>query len=284
MCRVHPREGPLSVGRTIASARQESGLSLVDVSEATKIRMGVLQAIERDDFSGCGGDVYARGQLRSIGRVVGLDGDELVAAYTVQTGLAEEIAAEPDVQRIVEVTAKPERRRRPRSFNWSVAMGLALVVVIGIGGYSLLQSRTGGSAAPAESSQSATPSSPAPDEPSADASSPAPAPTSSSSTPQPSPSSSDVLAQADRVLLTIDVSGSRSWVSVSAADGSVLYEGLMKTGDSMTFDEGQAISLVLGNAGAVELTVNGAPLDIQAAEGEVRRFDFEPGATTSAAA
>lgn len=271
----------MSVGRMIASARQEAGLTLADVSDATKIRMGVLQAIERDDFSGCGGDVYARGQLRSIARVVGRDGDDLVSAYTVQTGLEALVATEPDVQRIVEVTAKPERRRRPRSFNWSVAMGLALVLVIGIGGYSLLQGRSSGTVAPPapRPSESAAPASPSLGE----ASSAAPAPDAPSVSPS-GAATSDVLAQADRVLLTIDVPGSRSWVSVSGADGTVLYEGLMNTGDSMTFDEGQALSVVLGNAGAVDLTVNGVPLDVQATEGEVRRFDFEPGATTNAAA
>jgi cytoskeletal protein RodZ len=37
--------------------------------------------MEEDDFSHCGGDVYARGQLKSIAAVVGLDPDDVVDSY-----------------------------------------------------------------------------------------------------------------------------------------------------------------------------------------------------------
>lgn len=71
----------MSAGQMLSAARTASGLSLEDVAHATKLRASILAAMEQDDFSHCGGTAYARGQLRSIAPVVGLDPDDLVDAY-----------------------------------------------------------------------------------------------------------------------------------------------------------------------------------------------------------
>ncbi len=56
-------------------------MSLDALAEATKFRASILAAMEEDDFSHCGGVVYARGQLRSIAPMLGIDPDELVEAF-----------------------------------------------------------------------------------------------------------------------------------------------------------------------------------------------------------
>lgn len=71
----------MSTGQMIQQAREAAGLSLDQVAAATKIRSSILAAMEEDDFSHCGGDVYARGQLKSIAAVVGLDPDDVVESY-----------------------------------------------------------------------------------------------------------------------------------------------------------------------------------------------------------
>lgn len=71
----------MSTGSMIRQARESAGLSLDDVASATKLRASILAAMEDDDFSHCGGDVYARGQLRSIADAVGLDRQDLVASF-----------------------------------------------------------------------------------------------------------------------------------------------------------------------------------------------------------
>lgn len=71
----------MSTGSMMQQARESAGLSLDDVAEATKIRSSILAAMEADDFSHCGGDVYARGQLRSIATVVGLDPEDVVESF-----------------------------------------------------------------------------------------------------------------------------------------------------------------------------------------------------------
>ncbi len=69
------------IGPLVAAARHRARLSIDTLSERTRIRPHVLERIEVDDFGACGGDFYARGHLRTLARVFGLDGDELVALF-----------------------------------------------------------------------------------------------------------------------------------------------------------------------------------------------------------
>lgn len=69
------------IGPEIQAARDRLRLTIDQVSDRTRIRPHVIEAIEVDDFAPCGGDFYARGHLRTIARVLGIDATPLVAAY-----------------------------------------------------------------------------------------------------------------------------------------------------------------------------------------------------------
>ena len=71
----------MSIGAELANARLQAGLTVAQVSQRTRIRTVIIEAIERDDFSVCGGDFYARGHIRAIARVAGLDPEPLVREY-----------------------------------------------------------------------------------------------------------------------------------------------------------------------------------------------------------
>ena len=71
----------MSAGEMLSAARAASGMTLDDLAQVTKLRSSILAAMEQDDFSHCGGVVYARGQLRSIAPVLGLDPEDLVDAF-----------------------------------------------------------------------------------------------------------------------------------------------------------------------------------------------------------
>jgi transcriptional regulator with XRE-family HTH domain len=71
----------LSIGAALAQARGQGGLTVAQVSQRTRIRETIIRDIERDDYSSCGGDFYARGHIRAIARVVGLDATPLIAQY-----------------------------------------------------------------------------------------------------------------------------------------------------------------------------------------------------------
>ncbi|WP_220794344.1 helix-turn-helix domain-containing protein [Nocardioides pelophilus] len=77
---VHPAPEPV-IGPQLEAARQRLRLTVDQLSERTRIRPHVIEAIEVDDFGSCGGDFYARGHLRTLARVLGIDAGPLVAAY-----------------------------------------------------------------------------------------------------------------------------------------------------------------------------------------------------------
>ena len=83
----------MSVGDALAQARSQAGLTVAQVSQLTCIRETIIRGIERGDFSACGGDFYARGHIRSIARVVGLDPEELVREYDAIHGAPNAITA-----------------------------------------------------------------------------------------------------------------------------------------------------------------------------------------------
>ena len=78
----------VGIGLALKVARREAGLTPLEVAAATRIRPAVLLRFEADDFSGCGGDVYARGRLRKIAEAVGLDPAPLLAEYDARTAAA----------------------------------------------------------------------------------------------------------------------------------------------------------------------------------------------------
>ncbi|HEX4190315.1 MAG TPA: RodZ domain-containing protein [Marmoricola sp.] len=69
------------IGPRITHARQMLDMSIEELSQRTRIRPHVLEAIEVDDFGPCGGDFYARGHLTAISRALGLTVDPLMKTY-----------------------------------------------------------------------------------------------------------------------------------------------------------------------------------------------------------
>lgn len=84
----HPVEDPV-IGPLVTAARNRARLSIDVLSERTRIRPHVLECIEVDDFEACGGDFYARGHLRTLARVFGLDTQQLLDLYDDRYAKAE---------------------------------------------------------------------------------------------------------------------------------------------------------------------------------------------------
>ena len=71
----------MSIGEVPAAARRQAGLTITQVSQRTCIRETIIWGVEEDDFTACGGDFLARGPIRAIARVAGVDGEPLVRQY-----------------------------------------------------------------------------------------------------------------------------------------------------------------------------------------------------------
>jgi len=286
-------EAQFSVGETVSRARAAAGMTVAQVAALTRVRATVISDIEADDFRSCGGDAYAKGHLKSIATSIGIDPVALAAHFDAQRGAAQ-VAADP-VAPVAQPTAvmtsgggehglaalagtlgasMPGGRR---GANWTAVMALALAVVVGIGVISFLQRPQ--STTPTASNPTPSTSSPAPG--GSVSSSPSSTP---STQPSPSTSPSDVVAQADGVTVKLSVTGRASWMRVTNGSGKTLFEGTLTKGDTKTFRDKTKVKLLVGNAGAVSLKINGRDLGAPGASGQVVKVDFGPGDPTVSAA
>jgi cytoskeletal protein RodZ len=249
----------VSIGQSLAHARAEAGLTLDQVSARTRVRKTIISSIEHDDFSLCGGDFYARGHIRSIAQAVGTDPEPLVAQFDAEFAAT----AAPLATEVFESeTAAKAERRGP---NWSLAMAAALVLVVLYGVVQFLggdgDRRTTDLAGPTQSS--AVTSTPSASRPAA----------SKPATPTEAP-----VAQAPRDAVTVQLATTgKSWVSVQNGAGKQVFQGLLGARQEKTFTDKRRLRLVIGNAGAVQLTVNGKSVGAPGGPGEVARVEFVPG-------
>ena len=234
----------MSIGTSLREAREQSGLTLDQVSQVTRIRRAMLEALENDDWSACGGDVYARGHIKSYARAVGIDGAALLAGG----GSRPEPSPDPATpsrapHQTTQVVSTPEpvpirsmgqalasekkaatavTRTGP---NWSAVMAgaLAVVVVLGVLGYVA----RGRGDTPAPSAATST-------SPAATPTTAAPTP---SATPKPTPTIVAVRPTTDVVTVVIKATGS-SWVQANTGKGgSVLWEGTADRGRHQDRDQ-----------------------------------------------
>ena len=249
-------EAPMSLGERFRAAREQHGLSLSDVAEQIRIRSVYLAAIEEENWSAIGAPVYVRGFIRTYARFVGLDPEDSVAAFNERSGAS--VATDTSTGRSAAVATPAARDRGLSPLIWVasvVALALiALVVYLYFappkGGGANVASTTGGAASAApQATASALPS----------------------AGPSAKPSPAAPLAAAAHQTLALHVTDA-SWVRV-VVDGAVSIEGTLPAGTNKTF-HGKVALVRVGNAGGVEVTVDGKPVGKLGATGDVVEKSF----------
>jgi cytoskeletal protein RodZ len=219
----------VSIGDTLAEARRQAGLTITQVSQQTRIRESIVRAIEQGDFSPCGGHFYARGHIRSIAEVVGVDPVPLIREYDEEHP--------PGSMRASQIfePATPIRIREPRNFHLGRVLAVALLAVIGFGAYHVISTRgTHNSATPAATVRPVEAAKPKV--------------TTKPVTHNAPPKNEAVV----KLTATSDC-----WVGFNSPSGQSLYQGTVAAGQSMTWDLKHRASMVIGNPPGVKVTVNG---------------------------
>ncbi|MFJ5266656.1 helix-turn-helix domain-containing protein [Streptomyces sp. NPDC088387] len=251
------------IGRVLQQARIAAGLTVDDVSTATRVRIAIVHAIEADNFAPCGGDVYARGHIRTLAKAVHLDPGPLLDQYDAEHGGRP--APTPAAPLFEAERIRPERRGP----NWTAAMVAAIVAVIGFVGFTMFKGETD-SGSKDQVAEGSTPS--------ADKSSAPSAGTGKPTDPKPDPTESAIAAAPqDKVTVQVSATDGRSWISAKDHNGRLLFDGLLKQGESKTFQDSSKINLVLGDAGAIQLYVNGKKIDDDWQPGAVERLTYTKG-------
>lgn len=122
-------------GRQLRRTRERLGLSLDDIASELRLSGHQIQALEEDDWDQLPGATYARGYLRSYGRLLGLDVDQLLAGASTQE--IELSRTEPEIEARTSPepgTGTNEAPRQPSGhFPWAWTTVVVVVAVLATG-------------------------------------------------------------------------------------------------------------------------------------------------------
>lgn len=72
------------IGRRLRAERERRRITLESIASNTKISLGLLRALERDDLSRWPSGIFRRSFVRSYAEALGLDADEIVREFLEQ--------------------------------------------------------------------------------------------------------------------------------------------------------------------------------------------------------
>lgn len=256
-----------SFGEELRREREIRGISLKEISDATKISKRFLEAIENNDHRTLPAPVFTRGFVREYARYLGLSAEDMVSRYNFAAANDDRIEKPPQIRihppvPVRDITPKPPPKRGIPSAFARVDRNFILLVLIAaalaaVAWWAIRNKRFGDSDAATDTAAAI----PIASRPVTRAPAPAPKPA--------APPDDSVLRMDIEVL-------NDSWV-VLEADGKIAYQESMKAGERHRFEAKERFRFrSIGNGAGLKLTLNGADVPLLGDEGEViknRVFD-----------
>jgi len=249
-------------GEGLKREREMRGVSLDEISAATRIATRFLNAIEREQWDQLPGGVFNRGFVRAVARYLGLDEENTVAEYVLAVG---------DRPSVPVWTGSPPAVTSEQPWAaWIMAAILIITLIAGgwYGARRVIAWRAARQAAQNKNATEALPSS-------------ATGLTANSET---APSNS--AANPDTSIVNEAVPGaipSPAWINLKIeagrntkvtvqADSDPVFDGTMKAGEDHTFTAKDRFDVSTRDAGALQLELNGktlAPMGLPGQAGKV---------------
>ena len=237
----------MSVGTYLREAREAAGYSVEEISSLTRIRPAVIKDLEAENFISSGGNAYARGHIRTIAQLVNTDLDRLLTAFEECTGENNR----PMIELLEENNATSHRQRSSVKITpkflvaaVSIVVGVAIIIPSGL---AIAKKVVHKSVAVSTSKAS-------------------------------QPQQQSITPAANRGVV-IKASSGTSWLSVVDSKGTLLFSGKLASGASQIFDPTNGLSMTIGNAGAISVSVNGKDQGLVGRIGEVKTLSFAPAQT-----
>jgi cytoskeletal protein RodZ len=236
----------------ISKARKDAGLSIDDLSAATNIRGPLLREMEANNFSQCGGDTYARGHIRNIATKLNIDPQIFLTAYE-----DEQMHIDRSMQELLVENSVMREPSQTRKVSWKALATISVASLFVAGLAQIIISNDSTPDIPAIIQESPTPS-------------PSPEITDEATpTEEVSPTDEATISTGQGVEVIITATRAKSWLFVSDATGRTLFSGQIAAGVTKTFSSDQQLNLKVGNAGGVDLSVNGEKIDSLGVDGQV---------------
>jgi cytoskeletal protein RodZ len=243
-------------GGKLREARERRGISLRQIANATKISVGVLEALERNDISRLPGGIFGRAFVRSYAVEVGLDPEQTIQDFIAQFPHDSVTVGHPTSTQVEDNDAVESDRRTASTFLRLILVSVPIAgIVVYLTATGRLTPRSGpaapGAPSPAGTSASETPV----------AADPTPTPSAPPAAQPRTPPASD--------RLTVALTATRAcWVSATA-DGQLRLERLLEAGERQTLEVRHELVVKAGDASAIAMTINGAAAKPLGKEGEV---------------
>jgi len=237
----------MSLGSALKSARTAAGLSVEELAARTRIRGALIKELENDNFVNCGGDTYARGHIRTIARILEIDGAQLLSEFTESFAPEER----PMMDLLVENSAaRPPREKKP--ISWKALSGIAasIVVIVASVQFVVVINKSNEVVKPVALQSTTKNEAPV------------------------------VATKTTGVNLILTGVSGVSWVGIFDSSNNQIYSGRISSGKSQVFTDGQSLYVVIGNAGVINVNLNGSDLGVTGAIGEVVRMQFTPTGST----
>ncbi|MGO0121771.1 helix-turn-helix domain-containing protein [Desulfothermobacter acidiphilus] len=239
----------MALGEKLREAREAKAWSLEEASEATKIRIKYLSALEEENFALLPGRVYGKAFLRTYARFLGLDELQLAEEFDQLCPPPDESPQQPPPQLLAQSDASGRK-------GWK-ALVVILSAVLLLFAINKAYQHWKGNPPPSPTAEEVQ-RPPVPEKPPANPSA--------------------VISKPQTITLKLKVTNSRCWMRV-ITDGAVAFEGELQAGQEKSFQAKRDVQLLLGNAGAVAVTLNGKDLGYLGRSGEVvtRQFTLNEG-------
>jgi cytoskeleton protein RodZ len=242
----------MSLGSMISKARKDAGLSIDDLSAATNIRGPLIREMEANNFSQCGGETYARGHLRNIAIKLDVDPQIFLTAFE-----DEQMQVDRTMRDLLVENNVMREPKEVRKVSWKVLVTISIATLFVAGLAQIIVSNDSAPDIPVAIEETPTPTE------------------SPEATPEPTvpeeivPTDEATVSTGQGVQVVISAVRAKSWLFVSDSSGRVLFSGQVANGVTKTFTTDVQLNLKIGNAGGVELSVNGKKIDSVGADGQV---------------
>jgi len=251
-------------GESLKREREMRGVTLEEISAATRIASRFLRAIENEEWDQLPGGVFNRGFVRAVARYLGLDEESIVAEYTLAVG---------DRPSVPVWTGSPPAVTPDHPWlAWIIAALLICAILAGgwFGTRRFLALRAAKRTAQAAAASTASPpastdeSQQTAPEPSAPKTVPADQ-AAPDSTPVAPPVAADSASSGAPVsppsdVFELKIVASKRTKVIVVADKEVVFDGNMKANENHFFSATDHFQVSAKDAGAVHLELNGKAL------------------------
>jgi cytoskeletal protein RodZ len=254
---------PGDFGSRLREARERRGITLRQIANATKISVGVLDALERNDISRLPGGIFGRAFVRSYAVEVGLDPETTLREFMATFPNDSVTAGHPTSSRNDDFQLFESDRRRAGTYLSLVAISIPIAgAMLWVGTGRRLREE------PPPAVVTTRPA-PAPR-----AIEPVPPPVASTppvvpTTALPGGTPARAAAAPERDDLTVALTVKQPCWVTATIDGRKTLDRLLQAGERQTIGVRREMVLTVGDASAISMTLNGAAARPLGKAGEV---------------